>query len=248
LFLIFKTKREKVKRNRILFYSHEICGREVVIMGREMVVFKGTRNGLVIVLDPNREYEEIRNTLLKKMESAKGFFKGAKFSFFNGQQAIPENQKSELENICRQFGLVPNAEEEQAVLKTCFSNNSSRQAVTAPKAVPFSGEAAYLVKRSLRSGQRVQYPGHVVVLGDIHPGAEVVSGGSVMVMGSCRGVVHAGAGGDRSAKVIALRLAPTVICIADRRHAPERDRQAPGPRLARLSGQEIVFEEYQTGR
>ena len=89
-------------------------------MGREMVVFKGTRNGLVIVLDPNREYEEIRNTLLKKMESAKGFFKGAKFSFFNGQQAIPENQKSELENICRQFGLVPNAEEEQAVLKTCF--------------------------------------------------------------------------------------------------------------------------------
>ena len=105
-----------------------------------------------------------------------------------------------------------------------------------------------MVKRSLRSGQRVQYPGHVVVLGDIHPGAEVVSGGSVMVMGSCRGVVHAGAGGDRSAKVIALRLAPTVICIADRRHAPERDRQTPRPRLARLSGQEIVFEEYQTGR
>ena len=42
-------------------------------MGRDTVVFKGTRNGLVIVLDPNREYEEIRNTLLKKMEAAKGF-------------------------------------------------------------------------------------------------------------------------------------------------------------------------------
>lgn len=48
-------------------------------MGREMVVFKGTRNGLVIVLDPNREYEEIRNTLLKKMESAKGFLKALSF-------------------------------------------------------------------------------------------------------------------------------------------------------------------------
>ncbi|HPZ42409.1 MAG TPA: septum site-determining protein MinC [Bacillota bacterium] len=217
-------------------------------MGRDTVVFKGTRNGLVIVLDPNREYEEIRNTLLKKMEAAKGFFKGAKFSFFNGQQAIPENQKSELENICRQFGMVPNSEAEQAFLKTGFSKKSSRQAVNAPKAVPTSGEAAYLVKRSLRSGQRVQYPGHVVVLGDVHPGAEVVSGGSVMVMGSCRGVVHAGAGGDRSAKVIALKLAPTVISIADRRFAPELDKQAPGPRLARLSGQEIVFEEYQTVR
>jgi septum site-determining protein MinC len=213
-----------------------------------MVVFKGTRNGLVIVLDPSREYEDIRNNLLKKMESAKGFFKGAKFSFFNGQQDIPANQKNELENICRQFGLVPNAVEDQAVLSTNFPAVSKRQAPCTTKAVPSLGEAAFMVKRSLRSGQRVNYPGHVVVLGDIHPGAEVVSGGNVLVLGNCRGLVHAGAGGDRSAKVIALRLAPTVICIADRRHAPDRDKQEPGPRLARLSGQEIVFEEYHSGR
>ncbi|MDD2444492.1 MAG: septum site-determining protein MinC [Desulfotomaculaceae bacterium] len=217
-------------------------------MGRDMVVFKGTRNGLVIVLDPSREYEDIRNNLLKKMESAKGFFKGAKFSFFNGQQDIPANQKNELENICRQFGMVPNAVEDRAVLSTNFPDASKRQALCTTEAIPSSGEAAFMVKRSLRSGQRVHYPGHVVVLGDIHPGAEVISGGNVLVMGNCRGLVHAGAGGDRSAKVIALRLAPTVICIADRRHAPDRDKQAPGPRLARLSGQEIVFEEYQSGR
>lgn len=217
-------------------------------MGRDMVVFKGTRNGLVIVLDPSREYEDIRNNLLKKMESAKGFFKGAKFSFFNGQQDIPANQKNELENICRQFGMVPNAVEDRAVLSTNFPDASKRQALCTTEAIPSSGEAAFMVKRSLRSGQRIHYPGHVVVLGDIHPGAEVVSGGNVLVLGNCRGLVHAGAGGDRSAKVIALRLAPTVICIADRRHAPDRDKQAPGPRLARLSGQEIVFEEYQSGR
>lgn len=217
-------------------------------MGREMVVFKGTRNGLVIVLDPTREYEDIRNSLLKKMESAKGFFKGARFSFFNGQQAIPENQKNELEDICRQFGLVPNAREEQAALNKSFSKFTSGQAISATKAVPSLGEEACLVRRSLRSGQRVHYPGHIVVLGDIHPGAEVVSGGSILVMGNCRGVIHAGAGGDRAARVIALKLSPTVISIADRRHAPEREKQSYGPRLARLSGQEIVFEEYLAGR
>lgn len=217
-------------------------------MGREMVVFKGTRNGLVIVLDPSREYEDIRNSLLKKMESARGFFKGARFSFFDGQQAIPENQKNELEDICRQFGLVPNAGEERAVLKNSFPKSSARQAISTPKSVSSPGEEAHLVRRTLRSGQRVHYPGHIVVLGDIHPGAEVVSGGSVLVLGNCQGVVHAGAGGDRSAKVIALKLSPTVISIADRRHAPERDRQVYGPRLARLSGQKIVIEEYQTGR
>lgn len=215
-------------------------------MGRDLVSIKGTKNGLVIVLDPNREFEEIRNTLLSKMESARGFFKGAKFSFFQGQQDIPVHQKNELESICRQFGLVPNAEK-QASLRTDFAEGPRRLALASSQSG--TGEAALMVRRSLRSGQRISYPGHIVVLGDIHPGAEVVSGGNVLVMGSCRGVIHAGAGGDRTARVIAQRLAPTVLSIADRRCAPERTDTIPaGCQLARLSGREIVFEPYQTGR
>lgn len=215
-------------------------------MDRDMVSIKGTRNGLVIILDPNREFEEIRNTLLSKMESARGFFKGAKFSFFQGQQDIPVHQKNELENICRQFGLVPNTEK-QAALRTDFAEGPRRMAIASSQSD--TGEAALMVRRSLRSGQRVSYQGHIVVLGDVHSGAEVVSGGNVLVMGSCHGIIHAGAGGDRSAKVIARRLAPTVLSIADRRCAPERTGTIPaGCQVARLSGQEIVFEQYQTGR
>jgi len=215
-------------------------------MGRDLVSIKGTRNGLVIILDPEREFEEIRNTLFSKMESARGFFKGAKFSLFQGQQDIPVHQKYELENICRQFGLVPNAEG-QATLRTDFAEGPRKMALAPSQSE--TGEAALMVRRSLRSGQRISYSGHVIVMGDIHPGAEVVSGGNVLVLGSCRGVIHAGAGGDRSAKVIASRLAPTVLSIANRRYAPERTGTVPtGSLVARLLGQEIVFEPYQTGR
>lgn len=210
-------------------------------MGRDLVSIKGTRNGLVIVLDPNREFEEIKNTLLSKMESARGFFKGAKFSLFQGHRDIPLQQKDELENICRQYGLVPNTVAQEPL----------RSDLTATVGRPHTairqsgaGEPALLVRRSLRSGQRVSYPGHVVVLGDVHPGAEVVSGGSVMVMGSCRGVVHAGAEGDRTARVVALQLAPTVLSIAGLRHVPNPTGHSPaGCRSARLAGQEIVFEK-----
>lgn len=212
-------------------------------MGRDLVSIKGTRNGLVIVLDPNREFEEIKNTLLRKMESARGFFKGAKFSLFQEHRDIPVHQKNELENICRQYGLVPSTGE-QAAVRNSFAADPGRQAAALQQ--PMAGEPALMVRRSLRSGQRISYTGHIIVLGDVHPGAEVFSGGNVLVMGSCRGVIHAGAEGNRKAKVIALRLAPTVLSIAGRRYAPEAADQIPaGCRMARLAGQEIVFEKYQ---
>ncbi len=61
-----------------------------------------------------------------------------------------------------------------------------------------------LVRRTLRSGQRVQFSGNVVVMGDVNAGAEIEAGGDVIVLGSLRGKVHAGAGGKLEATVYAL--------------------------------------------
>ncbi|MBC7106160.1 MAG: septum site-determining protein MinC, partial [Firmicutes bacterium] len=71
-----------------------------------------------------------------------------------------------------------------------------------------------LVRRTLRSGQRLCYNGNVVILGDVNPGAEVVAAGNVIVMGVLRGVVHAGANGNEEAVVLAFRLRPTQLRIA----------------------------------
>ncbi|MCG9967735.1 septum site-determining protein MinC [Pelotomaculum terephthalicicum JT] len=207
-------------------------------MNQDTVRIKGTRNGLVIVLDSSCDFEDIKENLLRKMESARGFFKGAKFSLFQNQKDIPADQKNELVSICRQYGLVPNTDEYMGI-KTDLE--------PAPKTYTNagSGEAALLVRRSLRSGQKISSPEHVVVFGDVHPGAEIVSGGNVLVMGCCRGVIHAGAGGDRKAKVIARQLTPTIISIADRRYSPGHDgKLPPGRQLARFNGKEIVFEVY----
>ncbi|MCL6638166.1 MAG: septum site-determining protein MinC [Firmicutes bacterium] len=215
-------------------------------MGRDMVSIKGTKDGLVILFDPNREFEEIKNTLLRKMESARGFFKGAKFSFVQERDKMPDAQKVELENICMRFGLVPHQESRDG-----YSPGKlyARQKTEEIKARPDDGEPALLVNKSLRSGQRVNYPGHVVILGDVHPGAEVNAGGNILITGACRGVVHAGSGGNRSARVIAYRLAPTVVSIAGLRLAPDDpDRIPPDRRMACLVGQEVVFLPCLTGR
>lgn len=70
-----------------------------------------------------------------------------------------------------------------------------------------------LIRRTLRSGQRVRFHGNVVVLGDVNPGAEITAGGDIIVMGWLRGMAHAGAKGDERALVSAFRLNPTQLRI-----------------------------------
>lgn len=65
----------------------------------------------------------------------------------------------------------------------------------------------------LRSGQSIKYPGSVVVMGDVNPGSEIVAGGNVIVLGSLKGMAHAGSKGDANCFVSALVLQPTQLRI-----------------------------------
>jgi septum site-determining protein MinC len=101
------------------------------------------------------------------------------------------------------------------------------------------------IQRTVRSGTRIEYAGNVVVLGDVNPGAEIIAGGSVVVWGRLRGVVHAGAEGDRSALVCALDLSPTQLRIADEvATAPGRDTKAY-PEQVLLKDGRLVAEPWQ---
>ncbi len=67
---------------------------------------------------------------------------------------------------------------------------------------------------TVRGGQSLHQVGHLVVVGDVNPGAELVASGDILVFGALRGVAHAGAQGDLEARVYALRLQPTQLRIA----------------------------------
>lgn len=110
-------------------------------------------------------------------------------------------------------------------------------------------ENAVLVQRTLRSGQSIHYDGNVVILGDVNPGAEVIATGSIIVMGVLRGVVHAGAGGDKEATVTALRLQPTQLRIAEHITRPP-DEETIGinqPEIARIKDGIVIIEVFQGG-
>lgn len=111
----------------------------------------------------------------------------------------------------------------------------------------FADENTILIQRTIRSGQTVRYNGNVVVLGDVNPGAEVIAAGNIIVMGVLRGVVHAGASGDGNAVVIAYRLRPTQLRIANHiTRAPDDEEEvSQGPEVARIKDGVVTIEAFQ---
>ena len=71
------------------------------------------------------------------------------------------------------------------------------------------------ILNSLRSGQREEYQGSVVVCGDVNFGAEIIAGGNIMVLGALRGLAHAGANGNVMAFISANFIDVTQIRIAN---------------------------------
>ncbi len=106
---------------------------------------------------------------------------------------------------------------------------------TVPAPPPEPASAVLYHRGTLRGGQSLANVGHIVVVGDVNPGAELVAGGDIVVFGALRGVAHAGAQGDRSARVYALVLEPTQLRIATTIAAGAERTGAPVPEEAFLA-------------
>ena len=70
------------------------------------------------------------------------------------------------------------------------------------------------LNQTLRSGQTVNYEGNILLIGDAHPGSEIVATGDITVWGILGGIAHAGSNGNISSKVRALKLNAIQLRIA----------------------------------
>ena len=95
------------------------------------------------------------------------------------------------------------------------------------------------IQNSLRSGHREEYPGSIVVCGDVNFGAEIIAGGNIMILGSLRGVAHAGANGNTMAMISANNIDLTQIRIANLvREVGEKVDKCP---ICKIEKNEIVI-------
>ena len=220
---------------------------------RPKVQIKGIREGLLVSLGEG-EWPEIQDALITEIDNQGGFLKGAKLILDVENHILNAAAMGKLRDILSDKGVSlwavlsnsPKTEETARVLglatriHQAHPNQESR-----PLDSSLDGDEAVLVRRTLRSGNSIEYPGHVVVIGDVNPGAEIIAGGDVVVWGRLRGMVHAGADGDPEAVVCALDLSPTQLRIAGQIAIPPEERSdSPGPEMAVIRDDQVVAESW----
>jgi septum site-determining protein MinC len=189
-------------------------------MMQNLIKIKGGREGLRMQLDEAAAWPALLAAVQVQLEQGGGFFAGSQLTLDIGERVLEEAHLTELLALLEQHGvqLTGLATAAQASRKHAralgLTTRSASRATPTAEQVSQSPDDALLVVRTLRSGQVVRHHGHVTIVGDINPGAEVIAGGSVIVWGRLRGLVHAGALGDAKALICALELRPTQLRIA----------------------------------
>jgi septum site-determining protein MinC len=96
----------------------------------------------------------------------------------------------------------------------------------------------------VRSGQKVTARRHLVILGDVNPGGEVVAGGDILVMGALGGTAAAGQPDRQASIILALDFRPTQIQIGPVVAAGLPASPRKFPEYAYMEGGNIVVEDY----
>jgi septum site-determining protein MinC len=222
-----------------------------------LIQIKGIGDGLLITL-ADAAWTDLFAALLAGIDERPTFFQGGRVVLDVGTHELRVAELSALRDQLSERSValwavlsespVTERTAQNLGLATRLSKPRTPEVLEAVEKVPEG--AAKWVKGPLRSGSRVAFDGDVVVMGDVNPGAEIVAGGSVIVWGRLRGVVHAGAQGNEQAVVCALELAPTQLRIAGEIAISPKKQGKSQPEVACLRDGHLTAEPWQewTGR
>lgn len=221
-------------------------------MEDSIVTFKGSVNGLIVIIKEEEDFEQVYDQMEKKIASAGKFFKGAVLSVkYRGRKLSKEEEEKVYELLVNKSGAeIKDFSEDTEVSSKPVASSENHQHKFELKNYFFKGINEGITKfhkGTLRSGQLVSFDGNLVIIGDVNPGAEVVATGNVVVMGSLRGIVHAGADGNKDAVVVAFNLHPVQLRIADVITRSPDEKETKGimvPELAFVKDDKVYIEHF----
>jgi len=217
------------------------------------VEIKGIREGLLVTVGEG-EWGEIERSLIEQVQRRSAFIQGARLTLDVGQHELHPTEMGALVESLTRFGvsvhavlsksLVTETSAQGLGLGTRISQSAAKAPVRLAPVPERQGESLFL-RKTLRSGVKIEFAGDVTVIGEVNPGAEIVASGSVVIWGRLRGVVHAGAEGDGEAVVCALGMTPTQLRIAGQVSIPAGRSGKVQPEIARLTGGQVIIETWE---
>ncbi|WP_343209098.1 septum site-determining protein MinC [Anaerolentibacter hominis] len=183
------------------------------------VMIKGTKSGIILVLDEDTDFEILKENIAAKFAEAARFFGNAQVVLsFEGRRLTNEEQRDVLDTIennsdLRIVCIVDAKEENERLFKKTLED----------KLMELGTNSGQFFKGNLRKGQVAEFDTSVIFLGDVYPDAKIISKGNIVILGSLEGEAFAGASGNHGAFIVAMDMQPQRLRIGDLKwHTPQK--------------------------
>ncbi|MGO5052325.1 septum site-determining protein MinC [Lachnospiraceae bacterium LCP25S3_G4] len=207
-----------------------------------LVTIKSNKYGLVVHLDPEAPYNLLITEIEHKFKDAAKFFKDAKLAAtFEGRVLTNEEEQEVVDIISKTAGIniiciIDNSKTKEELYKSIVEQSLE----------DIENRDGQFYKGTLRRRQVLESETSVIILGDVELGAKVIAKGNVVVIGSLKGSVHAGASGNKDTFIVALSMQPKQLKIGDieakRQLFYSKEDSIMNPKIAIVDGEHIYID------
>ena len=174
---------------------------------KNCITINTKKDEIIIRISENAEQSEILECLKEKLIQLKKLYKDENTPITVTGKVLKNREIDEIQKLIKSNINVSISFESPRSLglhgiKKTYSKDTT------------ISETKYL-NGSLRSGQRIEFEGSIVVIGDVNDGAEVVAGENIIILGILRGLAHAGAKGNKDGVIAANAIEASQIRIAN---------------------------------
>ena len=166
------------------------------------------KDSIVMKIREDATTNEILNELEEKLPDLKEFYKDEKTPILVTGKIL---KRFEIDSIQKMIQNIIKVKVDFDSPRTLGLHDIKR---TFKKDIQISETKFY--KGSIRSGQRLEFEGSIVIIGDVNDGAEVIAEDNIAILGSLRGMAHAGAKGNEKAIIAASIIEAPQIRIASK--------------------------------
>ncbi len=189
----------------------------------ENVTIKGTKSGIILVLNPDLPFAGLCDSIAAKFKEAASFLGKHDMGLLIRKRRLSDDECDRVISIIEECSdlhitcIMSDDSDYEEYFQDRINALKSEldQAEVSGLVTSFDGEDAMIYRGNLRSGQDISSDKSIIVMGDVKPGANVTSYGSIYILGELRGNAFAGAGGDHRCVIMALELDPIQIRIAE---------------------------------
>lgn len=201
---------------------------------KNIVMIHLGKDEIILKIAENETQEEILECLKRKLPELKNLYKEEKTPILITGKVLKIKEIEEIKEVIKQ--------EIDVEIKFDSPKVLGLHGIKKTFAEEISSSETKFHRGSLRSGNKVEYEGSLVILGDVNAGAEVVAGDNVIVVGILRGVAHAGAKGNKKAIIAAAQIEAPQIRIANIVKEINKEEETQRKTYAYVKEEQIILE------